>query len=82
MGQRPGFTIREQAPAFPGSRRGNEITVEVRVWAPHNTDRDVITEVWGNAVERAGIHIMQTWARKEGLNGDGDPGIRPGVADA
>jgi hypothetical protein len=62
MGQRPGFLVTRHAPAFPGSQRRNEITVEIRVFAPVGTDRKAVAEVVEDAIdETAGKVMFASW---------------------
>lgn len=64
-GQRPGFKVTRHAPAFPGSGRTNEITVEIRVFAPYNTNRSTVVKILEEAVGQAGESVVWTWQEDE-----------------
>ena len=82
MGQRPGFKVTRHAPAFPGSGRANEITVEIRVFAPYNTSRARVVALMEETVGQAGESAVWTWAEEVLTDGAGDSGVGPGTPDA
>lgn len=62
--QEHGFWITRQAPAIH-EKDFNQITIDIRVYAPHNTDRGKIVALLEEAVGQAGESVVWSWREVE-----------------